>query len=54
MSLGSEFFKGAPGGRGRPGNAGFKGVKGAVHAKEDCLHHDELCVDNTETPFNLP
>lgn len=30
MSTGAEFFKGAPGGRGRPGNAGFKGVKGAV------------------------
>lgn len=30
LSLGSEFFKGAPGGRGRPGNAGFKGLKGAV------------------------
>lgn len=29
-SLGAEFFKGAPGGRGRPGNAGYKGLKGAV------------------------
>lgn len=30
MSVGAEYFKGAPGGRGRPGNAGYKGVKGAV------------------------
>lgn len=30
VSLGDEFFKGAPGGRGRPGNAGSKGGKGAV------------------------
>lgn len=28
LSLGLEFFKGAPGVRGRPGNAGFKGPKG--------------------------
>lgn len=29
-SLGIEFFKGSAGGRGRPGNAGSKGLKGAV------------------------
>lgn len=38
MSAGAEFFKGAPGGRGRPGNAGFKGMKGAVFIC--CSHHE--------------
>ena len=28
LSAGEEFFKGSPGGRGRPGSAGFKGPKG--------------------------
>lgn len=30
MSAGAEYFKGAPGWRGRPGRTGFKGIKGDV------------------------
>lgn len=30
MSSVEEYFKGAPGGGGRPGRAGFNGMKGAV------------------------
>lgn len=34
VTLGEELFKGAPGTRGRPGNAGFKGMKGRIFYPE--------------------
>lgn len=44
-----DYFKGAPGGAGRPGRAGFKGLKGGTNtlitkqAQFDCVENNHIC-----------